>query len=225
MHTLINAAFDFVHPEAEGRALAPPQRHHQRQHELHGPHDGDDVDATGARRPPSHALAPAPAPASPSARVPAPRPPPPQPGARAGRAPPPAGTQPPSQLPQSPSPRRAPAPDLSAPADALLHTREWRGFRAELRLLGHLKTEIALTEKQLLVVEVCLEILHPLNNVSADRHAVNLQNRADCIHGYDSSRSSYQCLFIGVFHEHEKAAGLVFVLVLSRCLPKVDIQI
>lgn len=142
--TLIKAAFDFVHPEAEGRALAPPQRHHQRQHELHGPHDGDDVDATGARRPPSHALAPAPAPASPSARVPAPRPPPPQPGARAGRAPPPAGTQPPSQLPQPPPPRRAPAPDLSAPADALLHTREWRGFRAELRLLGNPKTQIAL---------------------------------------------------------------------------------
>lgn len=112
----------FVLPEAKGCTFTPPGCHHQRQHELHGPHDGDDVIATGAKRPPSHALAPAPAPASSAPRVPAPRPSPPQSGPRAGRTPPPPGAQPPSQLPQSPPPWRAPAPDLAAPSDALLVT-------------------------------------------------------------------------------------------------------
>uniref|UniRef100_A0A8P4KJB2 cAMP responsive element binding protein 5b n=1 Tax=Dicentrarchus labrax TaxID=13489 RepID=A0A8P4KJB2_DICLA len=108
--------------EAEGCTFTPPGCHRQRQHELHGPHDGDDVIAAGARRPPSHALAPAPAPASPSPRVPAPRSSPPQPGPRPGWTPPPAGTQSPSQLSQSPPPSRAPTPDLTAPSNALFFT-------------------------------------------------------------------------------------------------------
>uniref|UniRef100_A0A3P8NK89 C2H2-type domain-containing protein n=1 Tax=Astatotilapia calliptera TaxID=8154 RepID=A0A3P8NK89_ASTCA len=110
--------------EAKGCTFTPPRCHRKRQHELHGPHDGDDVITAGPRRSPSHALAlaPAPAPASPSARIPAPRTPPPQPGPRSGWTPSPAGTQSPSQLPQPPSSSWAPTSDITAPSDALCFT-------------------------------------------------------------------------------------------------------
>lgn len=134
---MLNVVFGvhFVYSEAEGCTFTPPGCHCQWKHELHGPHDGDDVIAAGPRRPPSHALTPAPAPASPPTCVPAPRPSSPFPGPWPGWTPSSAGTQPPSQLPQSPPPSRTPTPDLTAPSNALCFTGKQSAFLRSQRLL------------------------------------------------------------------------------------------